>query len=1003
MSLIERYLEGLSEERELGREIVHRHRIPARPARWADFPAALGPELREGLAGLGIEKLYSHQAEAVERAAAGEDLVVVTPTASGKTLCYNLPVIQQCLREPSSRALYLFPMKALEQDQLGALRELAASCGARDVVDAEIYDGDTSAHRRAKIRACPPRVLVTNPDMLHLGILAHHQKWERFFEGLDCVVLDEVHLYRGVFGSHVAGLLRRLLRVAERYGSRPRIIASSATIANPGELVSRLAGRPVGVVEGSGAPEAARHFLFVNPRRLSPSTVAARLLRRAVREGLATIAFTKSRKVTELIYTWTVQSEPSLRRSVSAYRAGYLPEERRQIEQALFSGALKAVISTSALEVGIDIGVLDVCILVGYPGTVTTTWQRGGRVGRQDRDSLIIVVAGEDALDQYIMKNPRSFFEAGFEPAVIDPENRPIMKAHLTCAAAEIPLRRGEEWVDSEAAAAAIGELEREGGLVRVVGEDLWESVRRVPHRDVNLRGIGESFTIFEASGERAEEAGRTAGTRRGGEGGRRPRVVGSLDGGRVYTEGHPGAVYLHRARQYEVTRLDLERHNLWARPVQVGYFTQARREKETEIIAVRKSRPVRNFVARFGELKVTETVTGFEKKRIASQERLSSHTLDLPPVTFETVGFWIEIDPFVPRILERLGLNFMGGIHAVEHAAIALFPLFALCEREDVGGISIPMHPQVRKGAIFFYDGYPGGVGLCEKSFARLGELLEHTWRLISECDCEKGCPSCIYSSRCGSGNVPLDKKAAETILALLLDLAEGRELMAAGAKPAEAEAPLPEPEEETPPPAVSTGPRYLVLDIETLRGADDVGGWANSHLMGLALAVVWESGTGKFRTFLEDQAGDLLREMRKADLVVGFNLVGFDYRVLSAYDDGSLEEVATFDILADLRRRLGFRLSLAHLAESTLDEAKSADGLQSLAWVREGRMDLVEEYCRRDVEITARLFSHGLEKGWVRYLNREGRLMELVVDWDLDEIVRHARAGAEQGRQRP
>jgi DEAD/DEAH box helicase domain-containing protein len=987
MVTVRGFLDKLRAAGALGRTIAHHEDIPARPPQWGAFPEGLGGDLKKGLDSFGVGQLYSHQSEAISRILGGQDVVVVTPTASGKTLCYNIPVLDRAARRSDSRALYLFPMKALEQDQLGAFRELIAACGLEARVSAEIYDGDTSAYRRAKIRKAPPPVLITNPDMLHAGILAYHDKWKDFFAELEYVVLDEVHTYRGVFGSHVANVLRRLMRIAAHYGSRPRIIACSATIANPGELVSRLVGREVRVVDGNGAPEAARHFVFINPRELSTATVAARLLRQTVKEGLATIVFTKARRTTELIYTWATEGDARLRRSISAYRAGYLPEERREIEEELFSGRLKGVVSTSALEMGIDIGVLDVCILVGYPGTITRTWQRGGRAGRQDRESLVVIVAGEDALDQFFMKHPRVFFDTGFEPAVVDPGNRTILKGHLLCAAAELPLEKADSFFQGGDVSAALGELEREGGLLRLVEEGSWRSSRRYPQRDVNLRGVGESYTIFEE-----EDESKTPGEGRGGVPGK-PRVVGSIDGNRVYSEGHPGAVYLHRGKQYMVSALDLERRNLLARPVRVGYYTQSRREKETSILNVRRSRPVGNFVTRLGELKVTERVTGYEKKRIASGERLSVHELDLPPSSFETVGFWVEIDEFIPRVLAGRELSFMGGIHAVEHAAIALFPLFALCEPDDVGGISIPLHPEIGKGAIFFYDGYPGGVGLCEQCYARIGDLLEKTHSLIAECDCEKGCPSCIFSSKCGSGNVPLDKAAAVTILALLLDRPESREWVASASGSA-AEPEVFESSEEEDSPAEEVGePRVLVLDIETMRGAQEVGGWANVHLMGVAVAVLWDSRSGEYTSYFEEQTGDLLREMRAADLVVGFNTLHFDYRVLSAYDDGSLAEVATFDILKDIRRRIGFRLSLAHLAENTLGAAKSADGLQSLAWVREGRLDLVEKYCRKDVEITKDLFLHGLEKGRLRFRDREGCLLEMKVDWDLEELVKEAK----------
>lgn len=979
MKPIEEYILKIIRSREIGPEVAHREDIPPRPPIWSDLPAGINPELAAGLGGQGVSRLYLHQAESISRSLAGEDVVVVTPTASGKTLCYNLPVINHCAADPGSRALYLFPIKALEQDQLGAFRELCGSAGLAGRVEAEIYDGDTPDHRRRKIRNDPPSVIITNPDMLHVSMLAYHEKWEKFFSTLKYLVLDEVHTYRGVFGSHVANVLRRLFRVAAFYGSRPQVIACSGTIANPGELVSTLLNRPVAVVDKSGAPQAGQHFLFINPRRLSASTVASRLLREAVKKDLATIVFTKARKTTELIYTWTIQADPKLRPVISAYRAGYLPEERREIEHRLFSGEMKGVVSTSALEMGIDIGVLDLCVLVGYPGAITTTWQRGGRVGRQDRESLIVLIAGEDALDQYFMKHPRVFFESGFEPAVVDPGNRPIQTSHLECAAAEMPLFRDDPWFPFDEIEESLRELEQEGRVLRSVGDDSWQACRRYPQREVSIRGMGEGNTIFEEPPKKLPP-------------GKKPRVIGSLDGNRVYTEGHPGAIYLHRASQYQVTRLDLERKNLFARPVQVNYYTMPRREKETGILSTRRSKPVMNFVARLGELRVTERVIGYEKRRISSGERLSMHELDLPPYSFDTIGFWIEIDDFIPRAVGRRRLNFMGGIHAVEHAAIALFPLFALCERDDVGGISIPLHEEVGKAAIFIYDGYPGGVGLCERSFERIEELLDRTLSLLLECDCEDGCPACIHSPKCGSGNVPLDKQAAVMVLSMLLGKPEAKEWIELGSAGAGDEDDFDEEEEEEEEPQADQ-PRVMVVDIETRRGADEVGGWGNSHLMGLAVAVVWDSRTCEMRSFFEDQAGDLLRLLGEADLVVGFNTIRFDYKVLSAYDDGTLAGLPSFDILQDVKRRLGYRLSLAHLAEHTLGAAKSADGLQSLEWVRQGRLDLVEEYCKKDVEITRDLFYHGLEKGWLRFQQKGGKLMELGLDWELSRLTEKSR----------
>jgi DEAD/DEAH box helicase domain-containing protein len=727
-------------------------------------------------------------------------------------------------------------------------------------------------------------------------------------------------------------------------------------------------------IDRCGAPAAGRRFIFLNPQKLSAATAASRLLARAVARGLPTIVFTKARKMTELIYTWTVESNPRLRSAISAYRAGYLPEERREIERKLFTGELKAVISTSALEMGIDIGELELCVLVGYPGAIATTWQRGGRVGRQDRESLIVLVAQQDALDQYFMRHPEVFFASGFEPAVVDPQNLPISKAHLLCAAAELPLFADDEWFPASSHGPALAELEAEGSLLRSVSEGCRRSTRRLPQRGINIRGIGESCSIFEEPDSALPP-------------GKKPRVIGSLEGNRVYSEGHPGAIYLHRAVSYQITRLDLARKNLFARPVRVNYYTLPRREKQTSILNVRRSKPVQNFVVRLGDLRVTERVTGYEKKRISGGERLSVHELDLPPTSFDTVGLWIEIEDFIPRVVAERGRNFMGGIHAVEHAAIALFPLFALCERDDVGGISIPLHPEVGKAAIFIYDGYPGGVGLAERSFERIEELLSATLNLIRECPCESGCPSCIHSPKCGNGNVPLDKEAAAMVLSLLLDRPEARAWLE---RPVAEEPPDYEPPPRPAPAERPAEPRVLVLDVETKRAAAEVGGWGNARLMGLALAAVWDSRDRAMHVYTEERAAELFRHLAQADVVVGFNLLGFDYTVLSAYDNGSLTRLPTFDLLYELRKKLGYRLSLGHLCEHTLGVAKSADGLQSLEWVKQGRMDLVEEYCCHDVALTRDLFYHCLEKRMVRFLDKEGKLMELGLDWDLDAIVK-------------
>ena len=973
---IERLVKTIHQDPTLKEGLAHYQVLSGKTAEWIDFPAGVSDSLKAGLKKSGIHQLYSHQAEAFELANQGKDIIVVTPTASGKTLCYNLPILNQMLEKQAQNALYVFPIKALEQDQKNTLENLVFASGLSNFIRAEIYDGDTPQTKRSKILANPPEIIITNPDMVHRSILSYHPRWEKFLKGLKFLVLDELHTYRGVFGSHIVQVLRRLFRICEHYGTKLQIIGSSATIANPGELASLLSGRNFHLVQKSGAPSAARHFIFISPNELSNYTVSAILFRKAVQMGLKTIAFTKARKITELIYTWVAGSSPELSHKISAYRAGYLPEERREIEKKLFEGELFGVISTSALEMGIDIGELDVCILVGYPGTITATWQRGGRVGRKERDSLIILVAQQNPLDQFFMKHPEAFFNSDYESAVVDPENKPIVKAHIECAGSELAIPIDDPYFPINKFKAIFEELKNQGKLVQSVKDRSYRTRKKRPQLEVDIRSIGEAWSIF-LSPEHTQT--------------RKRAVVGSIDGHRVFSECHPGAIYLHRARQFEVLKLDLEKKDAYVEPVEVNYYTQALSEKETEILKTIASKPIKNFIARKGELRVHEQVIGYEKKHIHSQQRLSVHRLDLPEQVFETVGLWIEIEDFIQRAILSQGLNFMGGIHALEHSAIALFPIFAFCDRDDVGGISAPLHPQVAKSAVFIYDGYPGGVGLSERCYSVLEELLERTLEMLLTCDCELGCPACIQSPKCGSGNVPLDKQSAILILKMLLDKPEVKHFIQTGAILTE---PKIHPEKMMIHPKEKPEPRILVFDLETKRSAEEVGGWANSHLMGVALAVVWDNIEQKFFTFQEEEVDALIEKLKTADLVVGFNLINFDYLVLSAYTQLDFSKLPTFDLLLDLYQRAGTRFSLKHLVEVNLSQTKLGNGLDSIAWVKKGRFDLVEKYCQKDVELTRDLFYLGLKNHSICFKDNQGEIMELTVDWDLEKIIERAKA---------
>lgn len=1066
-------VDALRADSRLGSEIVHALRLPPVRPRFAALDPPPPPPLAAALAAAGAAPLWSHQAAAIAAARGGEDVLVTTPTASGKSLVFQVPVLEEALAGRPGRALYLFPLKALAQDQKGKLDRLAAAAGVDGAGDAgagagafaAIYDGDTPRALREAIRRQPPRVLITNPDMLHLGVLAHWTSWGPFLVDLRWIVLDELHTYRGIFGSHFHHVLQRLLRIARELGARPSFVASSATAANAGEFAAELVGRPFRWIAESGAPREGRHLLLLRPEA-SPYTTALDLFTRLLRAGLKTIVFTKARRITELLGSWLAQREPELARRVATYRSGFLPEERRRIEADLFAGRLDGVISTSALEMGIDVGGLDACILVGYPGSVMATWQRSGRVGRAGRESLTALVALPDALDQWFLDHPAELVGRPCERLIVDPANAPVSRDHLVCAAAETPLSRPADAAYLDRHAAEVAALVADNRLLEGAdggggGGDLFARARR-PHRGVHLRGTGATWAIVDTA---------------------RGRTVGTLDGVRAYREGHPGAVYLHAGRQYLVDELDGARHRVLATPATLDYYTTPLAEKETTVLEVLDERRRGPLQAWLGRVRVTERVVGYERKRMQGRETLSQHELDLPPIVFETVALWWAAPRPVEATLRRRGEGFMGALHAAEHAAISLFPRLALCDRGDVGGISIPHHPQVGCGAVFVYDGHPGGVGIAAAGFAELERLLADVAALVAACPCEAGCPSCIQSPKCGNGNRPLDKPGSLRLLRLLLGEEEpvepwgepvamrleeeggrdrrggdvgsrqegrrqvappgevaaaaataetasgapggsagggrgagiggwllrwfaglsGRLLVGGGrvgggagspapgtippAAPAvggdrgEAAAvvrtpPVPAPAGSLAAPLVSTTPALgtLLFDLETLRSAADVGGWGNAHRMGVALAVVCHLEEGTFETYSEERVGELLAALAAARLVVGFNVRRFDYSVLAGYTGVDYaRRLPTLDLLDDLHGRIGFRVGLAHLCQETLGVGKSADGLQSLAWVREGRLDLVESYCRRDVEILRDLYLHGRREGWVCYRDRK------------------------------
>lgn len=956
--------------------LLHHQQISERPAEFGDPRGGLPSWLSQALKSHGISRLFTHQALAIDFIRQGDNLVLVTPTASGKSLAFNLPILESLHHNKDTCALYLFPLKALEQDQLTRLNELIDCIEVKHTLSAAIYDGDTPTTERARIRKKLPRILITNPDMLHHGIMPYHTKWETLFRQLRFIVIDELHTYRGVFGSHILQIFRRIRRLANFYGSEVQFIAASATIENPRELAESLVGRKFRLIDDSGAPTKKKHFLFFNPQ-LSPYTEAARLLSLCVKSGLKTIAFTRSRKITELLYSWCIESQPKLRDRISAYRAGFLPEERREIEGQLFSGELDGVISTSALEMGIDIGGLDACILVGYPGTITATWQRGGRVGRKDRESMIALISGHDALDQYFMLNPKDFFSRPCERAVVDADNPEILHQHLVCAAAEFPLRTGDIFFDTEKYADDLIQLVTEKKLEAGRTGKQWFAAKTMPHRDMDIRSMGISFTILAPDN----------------------KVIGNVSGRQRYAECHTGAVYLHRGKQYLIHEVDESQRIIHAVQENVDYYTQPQTEKETEILSITDTKEMAGFIINQGRLRVTERITGFQRKRMLGQELIDQVPLDFPPLTFETIGIWIEIEEELRTYLLENGRHYMGSLHGIEHAALSLFPLFALCDRNDVGGICKPHHHQVQKGVIFMYDGHSGGVGLSRRAYEVIDQLLEKTLHLIDSCNCEEGCPSCIHSPKCGSGNKPLDKGGSIRTLQLLLGKDPGDAMVIvphrletdAAVNPgkvnqkfqthegiiqhkgsAEMEADTPQPL-----PAMTIferKERVVVFDLETQKSALDVGGWGNAHLMRVSVGVIYDSMTDSYSTYYEERINELIDHLSQAALVIGYNSLGFDYNVLRGYSGMDFRKLPTLDLCHEIKKAAGKRYSLNDVAKATINEPKSADGLQALTWFKEGKIDLIRKYCEDDVRITRDLFRYALTYSHLFVMQNKG-----------------------------
>jgi DEAD/DEAH box helicase domain-containing protein len=722
------------------------------------IPDELHPDVREALAEAGIDSLYSHQADAWESVMRRGHTIVTTGTASGKSLCFNLPVLHMLACDHRARALYLYPTKALAQDQARSLTELRTPA-----LRHAIYDGDTPQEERAAIRR-RANVVLTNPDMLHVGILPHHAGWGDFLANLALVIVDEAHVYRGVFGSHVANVLRRLRRLAAAYGTQPRFVLTSATIANPVSLASELTGLEFDLVEHDGSERGPREVVMCNPplldertgRRASSLGEAAGLFADLVAAEVRTICFARSRRSAELIYQFArkrLEEGSGDADRVTPYRAGYTPQQRRDIERRLARGELLGVVTTNALELGIDIGHLDAAMSVTFPGTVASLRQQWGRAGRTERGGLAMYVSGDDALDQFFCRHPEEFLDRPVEAAILDHTSESIYMSHLCAAAYEGPLEAADaDTLGAGMAAAAerlvtAGAMRRRDGRYHLRG---WS----FPAAKLSLRSASpDSFTIVDSEG---------------GE------VIGFVEAERAFSTVHPGAVYLHLGEPYEVEDLDIDARRALVRPAEGNFYTQPKIETETFIEETRTERDALGVGLRFGIVSVTEEVVAFQRKRMSDHEVIDLQTLDLPEQNFVTQALWYELpdDPVGDLPLNAL----LGALHAAEHSQIAVLPLIAMCDRWDIGGLSTNVHHQTGCPTIFIYDGHPGGVGITRRGYDEFERLVADARRLLAECPCEAGCPSCVQSPKCGNLNEPLSKGGALDLMGRMLSAGSGR-----------------------------------------------------------------------------------------------------------------------------------------------------------------------------------------------------------------------------------
>ena len=723
-------LAQIIEELKQNEHIVNWHEIPPQEAKTKPMPDHVDPRIKAALARRGIERLYTHQYSAFEAVRRGENIVAVTPTASGKTLCYNLPVLQAIAEDDGSRALYIFPTKALAQDQKSELNEIIAEMGIE--IKSFTYDGDTSPSVRQLVRTAG-HIVITNPDMLHAAILPHHTKWVSLFSNLKFVIIDELHTYRGVFGSHVANVMRRLKRICRFYGSDPLFICTSATIANPKELAEQLTGNPMRLIDDNGAPKGRKHFVFYNPPminkslniRKSATAEVNRLASEFLKNKIQTIVFARSRVRVEIILSHLQELVKGRlgEKSIRGYRGGYLPKQRREIERGLRNGDIIGVVSTNALELGVDIGQLQVCIMSGYPGSIASTWQQAGRAGRRHGESLVLMVAGNTPIDQYIVQNPDYFFGRSPEQARINPENLIILVDHLKCAAYELPFKKGEEFGQLEVE--DILEYLAEENVLHPRGDTFYWANQSFPASEISLRSAAQENVVIVDQTDIANV-----------------KIIGEMDRFSAMTLLHDEAIYMHEGVQYQVEKLDWEHKKAYVRQVDVEYYTDANLAVQLKVLEIDRTEIRRASDVHYGDIVVNMMPTIFKKIKLTTFENIGYGPIHLPEEELHTSAAWIELKETDPSIgtktLEQL---LLGISNVLRH----IIPIHVMCDRSDIHVVSQIRAAHTQLPTIFIYDHYPGGIGLAEDVYKRIDEIKAAAGALIRKCPCEDGCPSCI------------------------------------------------------------------------------------------------------------------------------------------------------------------------------------------------------------------------------------------------------------------